>query len=319
MDAIRGFLTKVAIPRLSAGILLAAALLCFALPASAAAPAAITSLLPSPGFSEGWITDGKKETFGPENLYQHIDGEAELFMPYGFEALAFSLYVTAKDPNTALAVDIYRMRSPLDAYGIYSNYRNPDAGIVNVGAEGFAGDTQLMFYQDRYFVEITASGTGTPDRKVFEACARAIAGKLPGPAVKPEEITLLNAPQVAVRTEKYIAESVLGYAFFKKGLTAEASVNGKTAKAFVVLSDSPAAAGIAFDGYIAYLKKAGVEPKITQENGVTTVLAKDPLYKALALRRSGPYLFGVINAEAPEIGLPLLDTLSPRSGRGSEK
>jgi len=313
MNAIRRLLMKRgAIPRIFAGILLGAVLLSGLLPAHAAEPAAVTSLLPSPGFSAGWITDGKKETFGPENLYQHIDGEAELFIPYGFEALAFSLYVLEKDPNTALAVDIYRMRSPLDAYGIYSNYRNPDADDINVGAEGFTGDTQLMFYQDRYFVEITASGTGAPDRKVFAACARAIAAKLPGPAAKPKEIALLNDPQIAARTEKYIAESVLGYAFFKRGLTAEASVKGKKAKAFVVINDSPTAAALAFDAYVAYLRKAGVEPKITGEKVAATVLAKDPLYKALALRRSGPYLFGVINAEAPETGLPLLDALAAK-------
>jgi len=312
MNAIRHLLIKLVTPPVCAGVLVAAVLLSGVLPGHAAAPEAITSLLPSPGFSAGWITDGKKETFGPENLYQHIDGEAELFMPYGFEALAFSLYVMEKDPNTALAVDIYRMRSPLDAYGIYSNYRNPDAEDINVGAEGFTGDTQLMFYQDRYFVEITASGTGTPDRKAFAACARSIAGKLPGPAAKPKEIELLNDPQVAARTEKYIAESVLGYAFFKKGLTAEASLKGKKVKAFVVLNDSPETARLASDAYIAYLRKGGVEPKVTEEKGTATVLAKDPLYKALALRRSGPYLFGVINAEAPETGLPLLDALTAK-------
>lgn len=277
-----------------------------------AATAPIEGLLPPSGFLDGWITDGKAETFTQENLYQHIDGEAELFVPYGFEALAFSLYANAKDPKTALAVDIYRMRSSLDAYGIYSNYRNPDAETIKTGSEGFIGDTQLMFYQDRYFVELTASGSGTPDRKVFVACAQAIAGKLPAPATRPPEITLLNAPQITALTEKYVAESVLGYAFFRRGLTAEASVDGKAAKAFVILNDSPAAARLALDGYLAYLKKAGVEPKITEEKGAATILAKDPLYKALALRQAGMYLFGVINSEAPEKGMPLLEVLTAK-------
>jgi hypothetical protein len=317
MHVVNGSLKRFADTKVLMGVLLIAVFV-FPSPAVhvtrayAATPAPITNLLPSAGFSEGWVTEGKRETFGPENLYQHIDGEAELFMPYGFEALAFSLYASAKDLNTALAVDIYRMRSPLDAYGIYSNYRNPDAEAVKVGSEAFVGDTQLMFYQDRYFVEITASGTSTPDRKAFEAAAQAIAGKLPSPAVKPKEITLLNAPQIAARTEKYVAESVLGYAFFKRGLTAEASVDGKTAKAFVILNGSPADARLAIDGYTAYLRKAGIEPKITEEKGAVTILAKDPLYKALALRQAGIYLFGVINAEAPEKGLPLLEVLTAK-------
>ncbi|MCX5797956.1 MAG: hypothetical protein NTU90_00035, partial [Proteobacteria bacterium] len=39
----------------------------------------IESMLPSPGFSEGWVMEGKVTTYREDNLYVYIDGEAELY------------------------------------------------------------------------------------------------------------------------------------------------------------------------------------------------------------------------------------------------
>ena len=292
-----------------------------AAPFAAASPAVpIESLLPAPAIADGWVMDGKAETFNRETLYKHIDGEAELYMPYGFEACASALYVKTADSKTAIAVDLYRMGSLLDAYGIYANYRNPDAEAPGIGAEAFVSESQLMFYQDRYFVELSASGAGTPEPRAFIALARAIAGKLPGPAAAPKELDLIKVPGVVPRTEKYLAESVLGYAFFKRGLVAEASIDGKTAKAFVILDESPAAARGTLDAYMAYLGQKGVEPRIVassseeKKGDSLTVTARDPLYKGLVLRQSGPYLFGVSNIEETAKGLALVNLLTSRGG-----
>ena len=54
-------------------------------------------------------------------------------------------------------------------------------------------------------------------------------------------------------------QGVLGYAFFKKGLTADAKVDGNVIRIFVVLEDSPESSGKAFNEYKAYLEKSGAE------------------------------------------------------------
>jgi hypothetical protein len=272
---------------------------------------AIEQLLPASGFAKGWVREGKVELFTKENLYEHINGEAELYMPYGFEALAYAVYGKS-GTKEALAVDLYRMGSAIDAFGIYSNYRSPDAETVKAGAEGFFDGSQLMFYQDSHFARISASGEGTPDKAAFMACAAAIGKELPSPARPPKEIGLLNIPQVVLKTEKYIAESLLGYAFFKKGLTAEATLDNKTVKVFVVLGDSPEAARQTLDLYINSLRAAKVEPRNIEKKGTFTLAAKDPLYRGLVIRQSGPYLFGVTNLENPEKGIPLLDELEKK-------
>ncbi len=45
-----------------------------------------TSLFPRLA-DRSWIVTEPARTFGPDNLYEEIDGEAELFLPYGFQEL----------------------------------------------------------------------------------------------------------------------------------------------------------------------------------------------------------------------------------------
>jgi hypothetical protein len=271
------------------------------------------SPLPSQGFLEGWSMEGKVSTYTPENLYTHINGEAELYLPYGFELSWSALYVKTDDAKSGLAVDVYRMRSPLDAFGIYSNYRSPDSEEVRIGSEGFINDSQLLFYKDRYFVQLAASGESVPERKAFMAWAEGIAGKLSGSSTPPKELEVLRVEGMVPRTEKYVAQSLLGYGFLKKGFTATAVVDGMPVKVFVALDESSAASAETFDRYLRYLKEGGAQPVVKKDGETITLIGHDPLYKGMVVRQSGRYLLGAANLKDPPKAIPLMDRLQSRT------
>ena len=59
-----------------------------------------------------------------------------------------------------------RMGSLLDAFGIYANYRRADYKSVKIGEERVSyHPTQLMFYQDRYFVRLQVTGATSLPRE----------------------------------------------------------------------------------------------------------------------------------------------------------
>jgi hypothetical protein len=272
----------------------------------------VEGFLPTPGFSEGWVMSGKVNRYNPENLYVYIDGEAELFMPYGFEELVSAFYTKGNDGSSGIVADIYRMRSLIDAFGIYSNYRDAGAEAVNVGAGGFIDDTQLMFHKDRYFVRLSVSGTVPKGRVMLERCALAIDGHLPGGSSRPGELDMLDVPGVVPGTVRYVARSVLGYVFFEKGLTADITVNGETAKAFIIIGRSPEVSSAAFGKYIDYLKGSGVPVQpVTGEKG-TTLTVQDPLYRGTIVRRSGAYIYGVTRLKDPLKGEAVIDRMQSR-------
>jgi hypothetical protein len=259
----------------------------------------LEKMLPSAGFSKGWALDGKVTTYAKDTLYTYINGEAELYMPYGFSTLVSALYKEQRDSDTALVVDIFQMGSIIDAFGIYSYYRDTNIEKIKIGSDGFIDESQLMFYKDRYFVRLSASGDN-PERDVFISCAEAIAKKIPGKSAPPDELSLIKVPGLVPGTEKYTAQSVLGYAFFKTGLTADGSLSGKPVKAFVILDKSAKDATTTFNKYFAYLKEKGGKPQLNKStSGTITLAGRDPLYKGVLVRRSGRYVFGITNLNTP--------------------
>jgi hypothetical protein len=268
--------------------------------------------LPSPGFSEGWVMEDRPKTYTKDNLYTYIDGEAEFYFPYGFELVISVAYIRVANPKDALVADIYRMGSLLDAFGVYSYYRDPEAEGLRIGAEGFVDESQLMFYKDRYFVRLSASGSGNPDRKILVGCGEAIAKRLPGESTPPKELELLSIPEVIPRTEQYTAQSLLGHAFFRKGLTADAVLGNETIKLFVVLDESAKGSGEALERYIKYLKETGVEPRTSRDPRGVTLITQDRLYRGVIVRQSGRYLLGAAKLKDPGEGVQVIDRLQSR-------
>ena len=272
----------------------------------------IEKVFPAPACAEGWIMEEKVALYSKDALFERINGESELFFPYGFEVLASARYANREDPQVAVEADVYRMGSLLDAFGIYANYRRPDDAFVNIGAEGFVSSTQLLFYQDRYFVKLQASGTLSVKQEVFLSCARAISQNLQRNVRQPNELISFMIPAVKQRSERYIAQSLLGYAFFRRGVIADATLEGEPLKVFMVSEDSVNAARKAFNQYYAYLKASGQEVQITETPDEISIAAVDPLYKNVYMEQSGHFLIGAVNLKTSSAGKQLVEQLRRR-------
>lgn len=265
------------------------------IPARAVLPEDATSvvqLLPQPSFAPGWKLDNPVRWFGPDNVFELINGEAEMFFPYGFEALGAADYIHPASEGRSVAAQVYRMGSPLDAFGIYSNFRYPEADYLDLGVEGFTDDYQSMFYQDRYFVRLTAYGDPEDNRKDLAACARAISTLLPASKGAPEELRPLLGEAIVAHSQRYIAKSLLGYAFFPRGLEAQSMADGKPLRVFVVMTGAPQATDGSLRQYLEYLKTAGAEFKWRGEGAGKYLIGNDPLHKGFALLLSGSNLIG---------------------------
>ena len=282
-------------------------------PSPAADSSSLLSVLPTGSCAEGWVMDEKPALFTEDTLFDHINGEAELYFPYGFDALATARYVKKDAPGSEVMADVYRMGSLLDAFGIWSNYRKADIPGCVVGADCFLSSSQMLFYQDRYFVRLQATGTPTPGQDVFLACGRALSRNLPAGKVRPGELELFQVHGVVPKTERYLPRSVLGYPFFRRGMTAEANLNGERAQVFVVFEDSAAAARKAFDQYLASLKEAGLEAKRSGKEGIISLEGIDPLYGKVIVEQSGRYLIGAIRLKDAAAAKPVIEEMKNRT------
>ncbi len=288
-----------------------ALLVSLACPSYAAASRPVAALLPSV-CAPGWAMDGKVATYTPETLYKYIDGEAELYLPYGFGEAAVAMYVPPGGKGSGIVANVFRMGSLLDAFGIFASYRDPTAEQAGPGAEGFIDESQLMFYQDRYFVRIEVSGAVPGVAGALRSCAETVSRNLPPANDRPRELEFLKVPGAVPLTERYYSSGLLGHGFFGRGLTGEVTLGGQRVKSVVMLGASDEAAARIFDDYAKYLKAAGVTPEITGEKKSAVLHVIDPLYKGVVLRRSGRFVVGVTGLKEPHAGDALTALLVER-------
>ncbi len=270
--------------------------------------------LPAQACAEGWVMDGKVALFDKDGLFDRINGESELYSPYGFEVLAYARYENKKDPKIAVDADVYTMGSLLDAFGMYANYRRKDSAEAGIGAEGTVTPSQLLFYQDRYLVRLQVTGATTLSPDVFLACARAISRNLPSNRGRPKELDAFMVPAVVKKSERYIAQSLLGYDFFRRGLIAEALLNGVPVQVFLVPEQSRDAARKTFDQYRTYLKLSGSDVRVTEARGRILLEAIDPLYGTVLVEQAGRHLIGAVRVNDGMAAKQLIEQLRSRVG-----
>lgn len=110
------------------------------------------------------MVDGAK-TWSPENMYEHINGEAELLKRYGAVRLTYAAY--ENESGGYLSADILDLGATVNAFGLYRLYTGCDGGEYrSYGATVLPGEYTFYATQGRYFMRID-----------FEAGEVAIKGK----------------------------------------------------------------------------------------------------------------------------------------------
>jgi hypothetical protein len=191
---------------LAALLLLAAA----SLPAGAAdLPHPVLDSLAAKG---GWKLLEPVRTFGTDNLYEEINGEAELVLPYGMERLTVAVLGGAARPGSEVRLELYRMASPRDAYGIWSQYRYPDQEILRIPpSEAIVSDTSADFFRGETFVRVR-SKPGAGSRNDVVGISSQIVSLLSGTGAPPEEARALDGlPGRVSGTILYQKKAMLGY------------------------------------------------------------------------------------------------------------
>lgn len=163
-------------------------------------------------------------TFGPSTLYEEIDGEAELVLPYGMERLTVAVLGRTARPGSEVRLELYRMASPRDAYGIWSQYRYPDQEILRIPpSEAIVSDASADFFRGETFVRVR-SKPGDGSRNDGIGIATEIILLLSGSGAPPEEARVLDGlPGRVSGTILYQKRAMLGYECLAPGFEAKFS------------------------------------------------------------------------------------------------
>lgn len=157
-------------------------------------PTGIAALLCSeadlPG---GWKVADTVRVFTGRQLYEYINGGADLFLEYGFVEVAAGEYLTPG--GKTVFINLYRMSDPDAAFGIFSATRRPEYEVVAIGTMGARTDYQQIFCRGSYYIETQAMDTDSLTQREMEYLCGAVNGKIADePTAEPEALEYLPEP-----------------------------------------------------------------------------------------------------------------------------
>jgi hypothetical protein len=156
--------------------------------------------LPGSNSIPGWKPAGEAQTYNRETLFDYIDGSSEYFFTYTFEVVAVNRYLT--EGGGSLNAEIWQLAASEDAYGLFSGRAGGDLLAIGGAKEAaLESGTRLVFWQNRYYVSLTAIQAVTDEdlRRFAEFISKA----LPAGGEKPALIGRLPVENLIPGSEKF--------------------------------------------------------------------------------------------------------------------
>lgn len=217
--------------------------------AAGAASAGPREILPESGEVEGWKIDGEMLHYLPDNLWEYINGQAENFLQYDFEAVAAAHYTDGS--GREIKAEVYEHGSPLMAFGIYSQLRSPDAEYFDLGNEAFGDDYSIHFWKGRYYVKILSYGEDEESAKAMSRFARIVEDEIPAGGGEPDEIGLFPRDGLVEKSITYITAGALGSSGLPPAFVGEYSSGDEEGRLFLFPMGSVEEARDLFERYSA--------------------------------------------------------------------
>ncbi|MBN2408202.1 MAG: hypothetical protein JXE07_00575 [Candidatus Aminicenantes bacterium] len=140
-----------------------------------------------PAEVNGWKKVEPTATYDKTNLFDYIDGGAELYISYNFKKLLAVRYKGKGDEE--IVIDIFDMGDSFNAFGVFSHGREREDGLVGQGSE--YGGGLLTFWKDRYYISVMAYPETKEKKELVLEFGRKMAAAIPREGALPPVLELL--------------------------------------------------------------------------------------------------------------------------------
>jgi hypothetical protein len=128
-----------------------------------------------------------KLNYTGKELYDYINGGAELYLSYGLVSMTGCKYNSENLPQ--ITVEIYEMTNSKNAYGVYTQSRDKEEQDYGQGSQSFPDF--ILFWKNNYFVAINTQEVVPESEKAIHYLAKLIENSIPETGDKPSIINVL--------------------------------------------------------------------------------------------------------------------------------
>jgi hypothetical protein len=227
--------------------------------------------------------------YGPDNLYQYMDGGADVYLLYDFQVL---LHQDLKSGQADLSVDIFDMGNAEDAFGMYAAERAPNYSFLDIGVEAYRNEGILNFLQDRYYIKLAGFGPGSDD--LLEKLAHVISERIGGAESFPPLLEKTPQEHRVKHSEQFTRKDPLGHPFLSPAYVVSYEQGGGESKLVISVAKDAAEAQARLESLAKYFRESG-KCEAAPELGEGAIQASNSFEgRALAMTQ-GRYLIMVVN------------------------
>lgn len=157
-----------------------------------------------PNSLNGWVKLDDDRIFNQENLYDYINGGAELYLSFGSSKVFNRIY-----SNTAgqeILVDIFYMNSPQDAFGVFS-FTVGEIG-TDYGQQSQIAPGAIVFWKDKFYVSIFSNPVTEESTNLMSKLAKLIDESITEIGKLPEILDFLPTTNLDLQSIRYFRHHV---------------------------------------------------------------------------------------------------------------
>jgi hypothetical protein len=152
-----------------------------------------------PDSINGWTKLSDDRMFDETNLYNYIDGSAELYLSFGFSKVFNRIYSNGEGQE--ILVDIFYMNSSYDAFGAFS-FSVGEVG-TDYGNQSQIAPGAIIFWKDDFYVSIFANPNTEESIGVMKTIAKLLDGSIVSKGELPEVLNYLLQDNIDKQSIRY--------------------------------------------------------------------------------------------------------------------
>jgi hypothetical protein len=262
---------------------------------------------------EGWDIYDQVGLFTADNLYERINGRAELYLAYDVISLTTATFEDKTDIARFIELSIFDMGDPTNAFGIFSVERFQGEPPLDLGRLSYRSDANVYIWKGRYYITVVTSDSTDEFQYLGLDLARKVTDSLIDSGEPVWGLSALPQKHLIPDSVQYFKVDAMGLDFMQNIYTAEYRKGEATIKAFLSRQASPNAALDLVERYAEYGQEYGQGYKRIKKDGVEFVLCDmggtfDVIFQKNRL------VFGVISVKDQDMAMEMAsDLFSDRS------
>lgn len=237
---------------------------------------------------------GATEFYNANNLFEKIDGRAPAYVAFNFQQMRCRSFTLKGTGGSYVDVYEYGFDTPIDAFGLFAQERDPQGKPLDYVADGYASQMGFFFRQGKVYVQILCSDQNSNTLAVARDIAAARAKALPVDDAGLAARRKLPAAGLIAASVTFVPENAQGQSFLSNVFQATYTFEGQKVNFFLMSAPADTTA-TAWKAYFDFSGKYGGTAQELPARGEAKLFSAENFGDWKVIYQRGDEIGGVVD------------------------